>query len=124
MSLQEVEDKRKFKVKKQEDEVTKRIKKQKEETETKRRKDKEKLLEVQNYLRILVEKIPDERKIPQSCGAEMANLACNKSTFNDRVCFLQCGIMKEASEEHDERKVMNNRSGPTMDSEEETEGSR
>ena len=71
-----------------------------------------------------MEKIPDENKVPQSCSAEMVNLVCNKSTFNDRVCFLQCGIMKETSEEHDERKIMNNMSGPSTDSEDESEESR
>ena len=124
MSLQEVEDKRKLKVKKQEDEVTEeKTKKQKEEAETKRMKDSEKLLEVQNYLRVLVEKIPDDNKVPQSCGAEVVNLVRNKQTFNDRVCFLQ-SVTKEASEEYEERKIRNNMLGPITDSEDESEGSR
>ena len=54
-------------------EVEEKIKKQREESETKKKNDEKKLMDLQNYLRILVEKIPDERKVPQSCAAEVAN---------------------------------------------------
>jgi hypothetical protein len=102
--------------------VDEKISKEREESENKRKHEEKKLMDLKNYLRVLVEKIPDEKRAPQSCAAEVINLAGNKSMFSDRICFLQCGVIKETGEDYDNKREIEDRSGPTSDSEEESEG--